>query len=321
MFLLEIVLVVAALIAAYMSAVSGQPVYVFLLPVVAALSALTAMFWNKIYVRVTKEIPDYESPGTRVYRRVERDISRTGLVVGPVKTGICWLIANMFLYWYLLYDWQSLTGNYYYYASGLCFHLLIAVFIAYVLVVRKSETLRSLGFRIGKMKEGIFYTCLAFVPSALVVARVYVTGGHIGLAYLGTPFRAASLLFFYAIFGPLTEEVIFRGYVQQHFQKTMGRVSALFWASLIFTTVHIPKIFLATSYLNSSLGTPWLSIAPIALSAELSVMPIYVLRYIGIFFLVGLFFGLAYRESDSVIYPMTSHGLYNLLTTIIIVGT
>jgi membrane protease YdiL (CAAX protease family) len=83
------------------------------------------------------------------------------------------------------------------------------------------------------------------------------------------------------ILAPLSEEIYHRGYMQPLFRKR-----GILITSFLFATIHLPKLIL----------TGMLSPLDLAL-----------------FFILGIFWGYARKESGSVIYPIFCHAAWNYI--------
>lgn len=197
-----------------------------------------------------------------------------------IKSGFIWYAFSLALYWVLLYILRK------YEILSTFYHLLLLFPI--VLVFTRRETWESIGFRRGDIKEGIYWLSL--------IAAVFI-----GILLLNVYFRDKSLhfeltypLFTCAILTPITEEIFFRGFLQEKFATMLtmkyGRYLAIVLASTLFMAIHLPKF---------SIG-------------------MYSLLSLGGIFWLGLIFGLAYNEGDSLVWPIILHSLWNVTVFVIV---
>ncbi len=76
---------------------------------------------------------------------------------------------------------------------------------------------------------------------------------------------------------PIAEELIFRGYVQQIFERNMGKISGFLLAGAIFGAFHMAKHLLVSVTL------------------------------------FGIFLGFVYMRTRNLVYPIVSHAVFNLV--------
>jgi len=191
------------------------------------------------------------------------------------------LIYGALLYYFKLYELLSL-----FYHVALLFPLL--------LVLVRYETLKRIGMHRGYLKEGAKWVAILaavlvigiFLRAFIFQKQVYVTFEFLSLSF-----------FLVAIFGPITEEIFYRGYLQTKAEHKLGKNHGLILASSLFALMHIPKFLFVPgkatySYLPSFLANPII----LVLSC----------------FAIGAVLGMIYRETKSVYYPIACHMLINI---------
>jgi membrane protease YdiL (CAAX protease family) len=122
------------------------------------------------------------------------------------------------------------------------------------------------------------------------LAVVAVVQNHSRLSHFALPTDPATWLNA-IISAPIAEEVLFRGLVFRVLLERLTLASALAVSAFLFALVHLPYWWLSGAA------------APDAL----------VLR-LGSIFAYGVFFALLYRWSGSLLAPLLSHVLNNLVT-------
>ena len=196
-----------------------------------------------------------------------------------IKSGFIWYAFSLALYWVLLYILRK------YEILSTFYHLLLLFPV--VLVFTKRETWGSIGFRRGDIKEGIYwFSLIAAIIIGILLLNVYFRGKSLH-------FELTYPLFTCAILAPITEEIFFRGFLQEKFATKLtmkyGEYLAIVLASALFMVIHLPKF---------SIG-------------------MYSLLDLGVIFWLGLIFGLAYNEGDSLAWPIILHALWNVTTFVI----
>jgi len=164
-----------------------------------------------------------------------------------------------------------------YESNSLFYHFLLLSFPIFS-VVSKRESLSTIGFRKGEVKRGALFCGLMVLVIAYQVLRR--PEFKLNLDFYS--------LFSTVFFAPLTEELFFRGYLQPKFEERWSTEKGVFFVSFLFALIHVPKL----------LFTPLIN--PLDL--------IY-------FFIFGFFCGYARSETNSLIYPIVCHSIWNLFAS------
>ncbi len=159
------------------------------------------------------------------------------------------------------------------------YHVIILVF-PLALIAFHRESRESLGLKWGRWKFGI--------PAALIVILISFLIYWLPARHFTVP-TIDHVLFSTIIWGPIAEEVLFRGYMQPKMETWTGRWPGLVITSLLFGISHLPKIYLRQA-------------APQILVPEA--------------FLLGMVFGFIRDRTGSIYYGMLCHMAYNLIVTV-----
>lgn len=145
-------------------------------------------------------------------------------------------------------------------------------------VFSKKFSFDDLGVRLGKPLTGIFFV---FLLPAILFFRQSSTDS------LMMPFSVFPAML---LIGSLAEEFFFRGYLQEDLKKRLG---GNIWISLTLSNVVFALVHLVKGY----------SLPAAAMTG-----------------LIGAYFGIAKDEKggNSLFYSMAAHGLYNLVTALMI---
>lgn len=196
-----------------------------------------------------------------------------------IKLGLIWYVSSLIIYWIPLYVFRK------YEILSTFYHFLLLFPLA--LVFTKKEKWGSIGFRRGNVKEGMYWLLLWIV---LMVGKLLIS-----IYFLNRSLKVelSYSLFSSFIIAPTTEEMFFRGFLQEKFtvKLTMkyARYVSIVLASLLFVGIHLPKF---------SIG-------------------MYNLLDLGGIFVLGVIFGLAYNEGDSVLWPISLHAIWNLTVSLL----
>lgn len=186
-----------------------------------------------------------------------------------MKNGIIWLTATLIFYALLL----AFMGGYR--LPSFIFHSLLLGF-PLALVMVKRESRESVGLIKGEISVGL---CIALVVVAL------------SMAFYARQIPSFSLgIIISVIYSPAAEEMMLRGYLQPKCSQRWGQWVAIGFVAVLFTAIHLPKVFLTDL-------TP-----PVSLVT---------------FLVLGLIFGYIREVSRSVYYPMLAHAGYNLAIVLI----
>ncbi len=179
-----------------------------------------------------------------------------------------------------------------------CYHMALLLF-PLALVLFKAETFKSLGFKKGDVKQGIWWLAVIFIAIVGgIFFRAFISGETVTLVF-GNLF----LLFSMVALSPVSEEIFHRGLLQTKFEEKTNKIKGLILASVFFALIHVPKMLFAKEY--------------IAVSAPLPAMsnPIMILFS---FFIMGILFGHIYQRTKSINYAIAAHMLVNLVLGVLV---
>lgn len=184
-----------------------------------------------------------------------------------LKRGLIWYLVTLVIYGILLYnfrEWDVLSTFY---------HILL--FFPLILVLLKKETLQGLGFRRGVYDTSSIFIILLF---ALIAAySIWKYGATIQISYS---------FFLVALIAPITEEIYFRGFLQEKITPLFKHsLIAILLAAILFWLIHLPCL---------SIG-------------------MYSLAEFGFIFVLGGLFGWVYYDGKTLVYPILLHIAYNLV--------
>jgi membrane protease YdiL (CAAX protease family) len=158
------------------------------------------------------------------------------------------------------------------------FHVIILVF-PMVLVANHQESLHSLGLVPGKWKSGILSAIAVYALALLIYWFFYQS---FNLPTVNHQLIAA------VVWGPVAEELFFRGYMQPKLEEGEGKWTGLILSALLFGISHAPRIFLRQA-------------APVWLIPEA--------------FVIGVVFGIIRDRTGSIFYTSLAHAGYNLIVS------
>jgi len=186
---------------------------------------------------------------------------------GDVRVGLLWYVATLALYGLLLYTFRDFQLFSTFYHILLLFPLL--------LVALNIEKLKNIGFR--RPQHKIWIILLVIVLPLFGVFSQYF------LHHRTMDFKIGYALILTVFVASVTEEIFFRGYLQEKLGKKIKKDHALIVAAVLFGLAHVPRLSIGLYDPSSFLLT----------------------------FLLGYIFGFTYNETDSLAYPILLHALYN----------
>lgn len=157
-----------------------------------------------------------------------------------------------------------------------------------IIVIEKSDV-SAFGFRTQKMEKAIFYgiafyLILGGVALFILYLLIYVSTNQMPvLSYDISPFLLS--IPFQTLLVGISEEGLFRGYVQMHLQKFYIH-KAVFIQAILFGVWHFV----------------W-NLSPFN--------PLGMAQYIATTFFIGLFFGYFYSKAKNLVPLILTHGLWN----------
>ena len=157
------------------------------------------------------------------------------------------------------------------YEASSLIYHLIILSLPLYLLIKKLD---RLGLVKGKTRVGIYF-CAILLIFALIskyLWRLSLTGNLWYNILVGV------------ILASISEEILHRGYLQPKLQVRFGSTQGLLLTALLFTLIHIPK------YMFTNLFTP------------INLIQVFIL---------GVLFGFTKDESNSTIYPIIAHGIWN----------
>lgn len=186
-----------------------------------------------------------------------------------LKLGLIWYVVTLVLYGVLLYTFRK------YELLSAIYHILLLFPV--MLVILKRETFRNIGFRKGVADASVLF--IIFVVIAVYLVRIFVFNAT---CY----FDWGYALFASVVVASLTEEIFYRGYLQEKFCSILKYdYLAIVVVSVLFMLSHLPKL---------SIG-------------------MYSLPSLIFIFMIGGVLGWMYKESKSIICPIIFHALFNFI--------
>ena len=161
------------------------------------------------------------------------------------------------------------------------------LFIAALLIFRRISGESNLNLELPKSRAWIRFLPIFIILS--VGIRVYyysdplIPNLPIRLVFPEAMIIGNAIIIFSVLFvAPITEELIFRGYMFDVVKRSFGSYPAVLFTSIIFALAHFPR-------------------------RSLEVFDI------AIFFILALIFGLARYKTNSTLVPMIFHAVYNIV--------
>ena len=186
-----------------------------------------------------------------------------------LKFGLIWYAFTLSLYGVLLY-----TFHRYDFLSTL-YHL--ALLFPLLLVILKKEKLSDIGFTKGKIN--LYAIAIVCFPIIVIVLTVFNNNIIVISSYA---------LFSSVVMTPITEEIFFRGFLQQKLYNIWSwkyrNYLPILITAVLFGAIHIPRFTIGTYTV-----------------VELIV---------AVFF--GILAGWVYSEGKTLAYPILFHALWNL---------
>lgn len=166
------------------------------------------------------------------------------------------------------------------------------LFLIIILVIARRERLeKDLALRPPTSREWLSYIPIFAAMSAGI--RIYYSINPllpnlpIRLVFPETMIIGNAIVILSVLFiAPITEEIIFRGYLFDVFKRSLGAYSSIILTSIIFTLAHFPHLDIE-------------------------------LPHTAIILLLGFTFGILRYKTGSIFAPMAFHGLYNLVYVIV----
>ena len=164
------------------------------------------------------------------------------LVIGTLGAVVKGDPAQLVLGWGIVSDFSIFAISVYALGTG------VAVLALWRLGRRRGLGWASFGLR-GRLSGGAVLQALAGVVVASVL-YLLIDGafGRLGVGMFWEDRTRLNLLtltdyslvvLFAVLFGPLVEELVFRGYVLRMFLERTSRTRAVLWSALIFSSVHL----------------------------------------------------------------------------------
>lgn len=158
-----------------------------------------------------------------------RETARYGLADGLLAVFV--YLLTMAAY-YAIGAYQAATGKY----TGIPVNLALTA-LCILLAVLKKDGIGSLGFR----KKHAVPAAVTGLALGLALALFSVITGLAGGNAFSPASKIVSKFFYYLIVIALTEEVVFRGYIQSRlFGLIHNNAGATALAALMFVSMHIP---------------------------------------------------------------------------------
>ncbi len=129
---------------------------------------------------------------------------------------------------------------------------------------------RVIGF--GRIRAGWYAVILLTAPAltglgALLDVLLGGTGAQIETRFLANPLAVVPFAFFTLFFGPLPEEIAWRGYALDRLQARWSALASSLVLGLAWTLWHVPLFFIEGSYQHGLIGSLsfwlfWLGLVP-----------------------------------------------------------
>lgn len=198
-------------------------------------------------------------------------------------------------------------------------HIVQALIVLIIMVVIRKVSAIRFGFGWGDRKVGLLYVrVLALIFAAYAVVSVIImvaTGSWASFPYPFTPRNVAGQLGFQLLLSGPSEELIFRA-----FGITM---LALVLKGAVFggetgigkslTTVIGGELTVANLITAVLFGLAHLRITFVPFSLSYSTFQVFYSM------VLGLFYGVCYERSESMVYPMIMHSITNVLAVGVLV--
>lgn len=129
---------------------------------------------------------------------------------------------------------------------------LVALYLLYRhknVTERKDYWQRLIDYK--RIRKGWYAVILLTVP-ALTAVAIICSGNGVALdtarTIIDKPLSLAPLIMFFLLFGPLPEEMAWRGYVLDELQSNWNALQASLILGLLWTIWHLPLFFISDSY-------------------------------------------------------------------------
>ncbi len=192
------------------------------------------------------------------------------------RLALIFFAASLGAYALVLYLAPDLT---FWIPSGV-FHVVILAF-PLALIAYHRENRVSLGLLWGRWRFGVVSTAVVILTAFLIY---WIPNRHFFAPAID------YILISTVVFGPISEELLFRGYLQPKLESVTGRWVGLAITSVLFGIAHLPKIYFRQA-------------APVVLVPEA--------------FALGMAFGFIRDRTGSVYYGMLCHMAYNLIVSVV----
>jgi membrane protease YdiL (CAAX protease family) len=169
------------------------------------------------------------------------------------------------------------------YVGGLM-PLLVAIALVYTTLGREGRRdywRRAIDFkRIGTQWYAVI---LLLVPAltGLGILLDLLLGGHgaqLEVRFVGRPLAILPFAIFALLFGPLPEEMAWRGYGLDRLQESWNALTSSLVLGLVWALWHLPLFFIAGSYQNSLMGSSFVWLFPVQVVA-LSVVVTWIYNH------------------------------------------
>ncbi len=120
--------------------------------------------------------------------------------------------------------------------TGLISYVLVLAIVYYNVVYRYGKPVAILGFQRDRIRSGLLWGFCVL----LFLEVVFVTIKHLRIAYSPKGDVDRDLLWYLMLIvvGPITEEILFRGYIYPTFRRKTGIVWAMIFSSACFIIFH-----------------------------------------------------------------------------------
>lgn len=172
----------------------------------------------------------------------------------------------------------------------------------------EGRTLRSLGVSGSRWGRNVLAGLLLGVVCYYLIQVIYISGarlmGDSSATFASTSYDAVGVLRIVVssfLLSSLSEEMLFRGYLQGGVRNVIGSGNALVYSAVLFGLWH------------TVWGIPFID--------EPVFAAVYAASYMLFAGLFGIVVGVAYRSTGSLILPIFIHGLWNTFASLTPVST
>lgn len=176
------------------------------------------------------------------------------------------------------------------YSNAVKFALWVLPAVAYVALVDRRKPLRFLRITTPVDAKRLLYAAVAIALFfAGVLAFEYFASGKTLAPLFDSPAREWLTALAGVAFSPVSEEILYRGFILSEFRERMGFWSANLLTSALFVLIHWPHWLWATGF------KPWMAVTSVTM------------------FILSVFLGYLVKLTDSIWPSVAAHILNNFV--------